>query len=149
MAIIEGVRKRKPFNTVPVRQDMVLGYSSHFSQIFKKTVKNKNVFLKIQKACVLDYYMYFEHPTEVWVKYTANEAEQWSKFSIFKHRCVPSLPSPENIKYNRVLPIKDTKTKDLKTMVEKFVPAEYKGFYESLVVNNDVSSDTDEMIIHK
>ena len=53
---------------------MVLGYNSHFSQIFKKTVKNKNVSRKIQKARVLHYS--FEHPTEVWVKYTANETEQ-------------------------------------------------------------------------
>ena len=29
-------------------------------------------------------------------------------------------------------------------MVDKFVLAEHKGFYESLVVNNYVSSDTDE-----
>lgn len=75
MSIIEGAR-RKPFQSVAATKLMFYKYTRHFSSIFKKTVKNKKQSLNIQKAKVMNYSA--DHPSEVWVKYTSSDSEEWS-----------------------------------------------------------------------
>ena len=83
------------------------------------------------------------HVSEVWVKYGLGEDEDWSKFELLKKR-VTLTSLPTNKKYSTHLPVKETKCKDLKKLVEKYVPPECHPFYEDVVENEAVSSETDE-----
>ena len=94
MAIIQGARRRKPFRPVKGTQSMFLDYTCHFSTIFKKTAQRKKKYLNIQKARVLDYSV--DHASEVWVKYTGSETEEWSKFTLLKKGARASLPPPDD-----------------------------------------------------
>ena len=51
--VTKSSRRRNPFTVVPVTQSMVLGYSSHFSSFFKKTVQANKKPLNIQRAMVI------------------------------------------------------------------------------------------------
>ena len=142
MAIIARARIRKPFKPVDCKQSMFVSYANHFSQFFKKTVKSsKKKPLNIQKARVLDYAT--AHASEVWVKYTAEEAE-WEKFEILKRGASPTLPVIDCQKYDAVVPVKENKAADLKKIVEKYVPEEFRAYYESsLLASSSATSETD------
>jgi hypothetical protein len=47
-------------------------------------------------------------------------------------------------KYTEPLPVKPAKISDVKTLVQKYVPAEFHEFYEILIGNEDVTSETEE-----
>ena len=83
------------------------------------------------------------HASEVWVKYTSSDTEEWSKFQILKKGATASLPSPQLRKYRTPVPIKATKAADVRKIVDKYVPAEYKGFYDD-IQSAGVSSETDD-----
>ena len=115
MSIIEGARQRKPFKAVQATQSMFYSFTRHFSSLFKKTVKNKQRSLNIQSARVMNYSA--DHATEVWVKYTASDTEEWSKFQILKKGATASLPSPRLRKYRTPAPVKATKAADVQKIV--------------------------------
>ena len=71
LQFISGARRCKPFKSVLADQSIFLSFSSHFSALFKKTVKKNKKSLNIQKARVLDYSV--THSNDVWVKYTASK----------------------------------------------------------------------------
>ena len=121
---------------------MFLDYTCHFSTIFKKTVQSKKKYLNIQKARVLDYSI--NHASEVWVKYTGSETEEWSKFTLLKKGARASLPPPDDKKYDGLLPVKVSKASDLQKIVDKYVPEEHKDFYGLIQPAENVSSDTDD-----
>ena len=78
----------------------------------------------------------------MWVKYGA-EDETWSKFELEKRRVpVRSLPTVQ--KYSSPLPVKQSKVNDVRKLVMKYVPPEYRFFYESIKGNDEVSSETEE-----
>ena len=77
------------------------------------------------------------------MKYTLLDEEEWSKFPLLKARKVPSLPSSSDTKYDGAIPVKKKKANDVKKIVEKYVPQEFKSYYDGLV-DGDVSSETDE-----
>lgn len=64
------------------------------------------------------------------MKYDLTDDEEWSKFSVMKSA---SLPSPAEMKYNGVVPVKATKAADVKKIVEKYVPQDFKSYYDSLL----------------
>ena len=59
--------------------------------------------------------------SEVWVTYNMNDDEEGSKFSVEKSRATPFLPSSDKMRYNGILPVKDTKAANMKKIVEKYV----------------------------
>ena len=67
-----------------------------------------------------------DHASEVRVKYTSSDTEEWSKFHILKKGATASLPSPQLRKYRTPVPIKATEAQKI---VEKYVISEHKGFY--------------------
>ena len=85
-----------------------------------------------------------DHASEVWVKYTSSDTEEWSKFQILKKGATASLPSPQLRKYCTPVPLKATKATDVWKIIEKYVPAEHKGFYDVIRSVDNVSSETDE-----
>ena len=140
LAIIKGARQRKPFQPVLVDQSIFLPFSSHFSSIFKKIVKSKKKSLNIQKARILDYSV--NHVSEVWVKYTGSETEEWSKFSLLKKSASPSLPLSNEKKYNGLLPLKASKAADIEKIVDRYVPTQFRAFY-AVTADDSISDDSD------
>ena len=63
-------------------------------------------------------------------------------FPILKKGAKASLPSTAVRKYDGVLPVKESKAADVAKIVEKYIPDEYKDFY-NVYRDADVSSDTD------
>lgn len=55
---------------------------------------------------------------------------------------VRSLPATP--KYTSALPVKQNKVNDLRKLVDKYVPTEYRSFYSAIKGDEDVSSETDE-----
>ena len=114
--VIKQARQRKPFDVVEADQSMFLDFDAHFTPLFKKAVKKSGKSLNVQKARVLEYSA--DHASEVWVKYTLLDEEEWSKFPLLKARKVPSLPSSSDTKYDGAIPVKKKKANDVKKIVE-------------------------------
>ena len=122
-----------------VSQDMVAEYTSHFMPSFKKMVRSGKRLLNLQKARVLEYSD--THASQVWVKY-GGEDEQWVKFDLEIKGATPTIPTEP--KYHKLYPVKLTKAADVKKLVNKYVPEEYRSFYDCIHGNEDISSETDE-----
>lgn len=144
--IIKEARQRKPLETIPATQSMFLDFFGHFSPLFKKVVgSSSKASLNIQKARVLEYSA--AHASEVWVKYTVDEEEEWSKFQLLKSHATASLPAPTYQKYKDKIPIKANKVVDIQKMVNKYVPEECRAFYDTLSSDQQCESaenDTEE-----
>jgi hypothetical protein len=68
MEVIRKARIRKPFEVVACNNTMFLDWSAHFSQFFKRVLKdNTKRPLHIQRARVIEYSN--AHPTEVSIRY--------------------------------------------------------------------------------
>lgn len=137
--VIKSARRRKPFTVTPVSQGIVKDYVTHLAPFFKKSVRSGKQPLGIQKARVLEYAD--THPSQVWVKY-GGEDEQWVKFELEKKGAAPTLPSEP--KYTNPLPVKPTKVADVRKLVNKYVPTQYRSFYDAMYGDDEVSSETDE-----
>ena len=73
------------------------------------------------------------HPNEVWLRYSFDKSETWSKVSLLKGRRKepPNICIPLRCKYPEGHPIKSKKIKDLQKMIP-FIPVEHRHFYEDL-----------------
>ena len=111
----------------------------HLCPFFKKTVRAGKQPFNIQKARILDYSS--SHPTQVWVKYGA-EDEDWTIFELEKKGVTVTLPTQP--KYTYPIHIKPAKVRDVQKLVDKYVPSQYHSFYESLAGDEEASSETDE-----
>ena len=139
MQVIRTARKAKPFTVVQVSQDMVLDFPTHFSQFFKKTVVSGGERMRIRDARMFEYSS--DHPNEVWVKYSLSGNDEWGKFVIEKKRSgPPSLPSEKL--YSGTLSLNPNKVDDLKKVVYKFVPREFRDFYDEIIMANVSSPST-------
>ena len=135
---IKSARKRNPFTVTPVSQDMVVDYGK-LAPFFKKSIRSGKQALSMQKGRVFEYAD--THASEVWVMY-GGENEQWSKFAIGKKGAIPILPTePKN---TSLLPLKPSKVSDVMKLVDKYVPREYKPFYNAMHGSDEASSETNE-----
>jgi hypothetical protein len=138
--IMKSARKRNPFEVHKVVQEEVKDFGAHLMPYFKKSIRSGKKALRIQNSRVFDYS--HSHSSLIWVKYGI-EDEDWSKFDILKKNA-RDLTLPLGRKYTEPLPVKPAKISDVKTLVQKYVPAEFHEFYEILIGNEDVTSETEE-----
>ena len=144
MDIIRSARICKPFKVVECDRTMFLDWQVQFSKYFKKLVKNQEKqALKISHARVLEYSA--THPTEVWVKYSPESPDtEWKKYTILKGDASPDLPNPvSSRKYSAPVPLKENKSRDLAKIADKYVPAEFKSYYQNILSASTLASDTD------
>ena len=87
----------------------------------------------------------YSDPKHVKVKYSMSSLETPRKFVLDKagRSVVPSLPSQPM--YTTRLPIKPAKLKDLQQLSEKYLPVEYKAFYEGLTSSTSASDSDEEL----
>ena len=86
-----------------------------------------------------------KHPNEVWLRYSYDHDEPWSKGNLLKgrKRLPPSqvLFLPE--KYPNGHPVKSKKLDDLQRMIP-FLPAEHTPYYQNLLVSVRTTDSDDE-----
>ena len=64
-----------------------------------------------------------------------------------KRNATPNLPEPANIqKYTAAVPLKDKKIIDLKKIVDKYVPLEYKDYYAPILAPTVDSESSSECV---
>ena len=92
--------------------------------------------MKIHEARVFKYSV--SHKDEVLVKYSLSPADDWHKFIMES----PGPSFPEIPAYSGVLPLNQSKVDDLKKIVYKFVPREFRPFYDAIIEENISSNST-------
>ena len=139
IGILRSVRNKKPYSVVEVSQGMVFDYQNHLSGFFKKSVMHNGQRLRVRDARVFEYSV--DHPSELWVKYSLNENDTWHKFSIMK-KGSSYVSFPIEPAYLSPLPISPEKVHDIKKLVYKYVPHEFRQFYDELIALNTSESDS-------
>ena len=142
--VIRSAKKTKPFNVVPVTREMIHNHQTHFSSFLKKTCTYKKERMSILEGMLFEYS--HSHPKEVWIKYSLMEND-WHKFPLEKKGV-----SKDNITFSSTpayqggVAIDSAKVDDLKKIVYKFVPREFRDFYNAIISDNileSTSSQTD------
>ena len=101
-------------------------FQSHLKPCFKKSVPG----MRVHNVRVFEYSQI--HENEVWVKYSLTHTDEWHKFIIEKKKSPgPSFPTVPA--YSGVLSINPNKIDDLKKIVYKFVPREFRKFYDEII----------------
>lgn len=131
--LIEGARRRNPFDIVRMSMSTVLNYQSHLPQYFKNNFSN----IRVRDLKMIEYSD--KHIDEVWVKYSFSDIESWSKYSIQKPGSIISFPS--QTAYTSPVPIKSSKFADLQKIIKKYVPHQYHSYYDSLTTSDTTEPD--------
>ena len=139
MDIIEKPRHRKPFQNYFTWPINVSGLSKSLYHVQENCCKQKATF-DIQKARVLDYSQ--DHVSEVWVKYSVSDEEEWRKFSILKRVLV--LTPSDQAKYDDYIAVASKKYADINKIVDQYVPEEFNEFYDTVAPAEDASLDTED-----
>ena len=152
--VVREARPMSPFTVIPMDASKFVDFTELSEQYThrKKDADKKPVL--ISKAVWMNFGQgedtsgeLKKHPNEVWLRYSYNTDEPWSKVSLLKGRkrlppsCVVSLPE----KYPNGHAIKSKKLEDLEKMIP-FLPPENRQFYLDLVdsVPHDPSNDSDD-----
>lgn len=136
--IVETARPSRPFVVVKVTPNLIKDYQSHLSGFFKKSVTNRSKErLMLSKVKCLSYND--QHSTEVLAYETAQ--------SLIPQRFIIEKPNaditfPTTPMYNGFVSIKAAKQKDIKTIVDKYVPQHLRAFYyKRLSTVDEVAAD--------
>ena len=133
----------KPYSVCSMDSTKFLNFSELTQQYtFRKKDSDKKSVL-ISKASWMNYGQVNvsgklkKHPNEVWIRYTYNEDEPWSKVSLLKGRkkLPPSKSISLPIKYLEGHPINPKKLENLQSMLP-FLPPDQRGFYLELIANS-------------
>lgn len=132
----------RKFSVISVSQDMILNFSLSFDSVFKKSVTNAS-----KEKFSISKYRLFEYDSSHsrFVRCSLNtNAIVHSDFAIEKS-CISGTSNvvPERL-YANVLPIKKAKMKDVKDLVEKYVPQVDQWYYSQMTVIDDNANQSDE-----
>ena len=152
--VVREACPRSPFNVVPMEATKFLDFKELTQQYThrKKDADKKPVL--ISKALWMNFGQgentsgeVEKHPNEVWLRYSYDTDEPWSKVSILKGRSKesPSCSVPLPIKYPSGHAVNPKKLDDLQRMLP-FLPSENRQFYLDLIasVPRGTSGDLDD-----
>ena len=152
--VVREARPLSPFTVVPMESSKFLDFAELSKQYThrKKDADKKPVL--ISKAVWMNFGQgedisgeLKKHPNEVWLRYSYNTDEPWSKVSLLKGRkkLPPSRVVPLPEKYPNGHAVKSKKLEDLERMIP-FLPPESRQFYNDLLtsVPRDTSNDSDD-----
>ena len=138
--IVREARPKHPFDVIPMTSPDFLDFSQVTKQFtHRKKDTNKKPVL-ISKAMWMNFGQgsdttgrVVKHPNEVWIRYSYDTDEPWSKLSLLKGRkkLPPSLPVTLPEKYPNGHSIKSKKLEDLQKMIP-FLPQESRQYYFDL-----------------
>lgn len=142
--VIRSAKKTKPFNVVPVTREMIHDHQTHFLSFLKKMCTYKKERMSIREGMLFEYS--HSHPKEVWIKYSLMEND-WHKFPLEKKGISKdNITFSSTLAYQGGVAIDSAKVDDLKKIVYKFVPREFRDFYNAIISDNileSTSSQTD------
>ena len=128
--LVEETRVRSPFKVASMEQEHfkdIKKFSQHFINR-KKTKSGENIeFRKVSWIRVSS-----SNPTDIFLKYTLNDSEEWKIMSIARRGAQPKPPITLEQKYTGPVEIDEKKLNDLKRLTT-YIPRPYHGFYESLM----------------
>lgn len=126
--IVKASRPSNPFVVVKVNQNIFKDFKGHLGPMFKKSFvsrsKNKLMLSKIKS---IEYSK--THPNEVRCFQTSTPGGIGDDFVIEKANVTLSLPIQPM--YNNIIAVKPAKKRDIVNIVSKYVPVEFKAFYDS------------------
>ena len=93
--------------------------------------------MKIREGMVFEYSS--DHKEEVWIRYSLSPEAEWHKFPLEKKK-VGEISFPTEPVYTEPLQIGSPKVDDLKKIVYKFVPREFRNFYDTIISENTTES---------
>lgn len=72
-------QEAKPFTVIPVSQDLILIFPATFFSVLQKNVVKR---MQVRDVRVFEYS--YDHPNEVWLKYSLDSSDAWEKYAIEK-----------------------------------------------------------------
>lgn len=121
----------KKFFVINVTQDIILNYSDHFKQKFKAQTK---LTLMLYRCMIYSL-------EGLLVSTAANTNLTGNHITLEKPSATLDLPDPTQKLYNKILPIKPDKLRDVQDLVSKYVPPDCLHFYSSLVTSENADED--------
>lgn len=140
----------KKFKVVPVEQDMILNFSDHFKQLFKSAPKGP----KREKFAISTYRLMRYTKNHQYIECSVSSGFVISTKFFMNPNGNIAFPMPNNKAHSRPLEINPKKIKDLRDLVQKYVPLNDQGYYNRLFDNitdrgedphsGDINEDCDE-----
>lgn len=147
----------KKFVVVQAKQSMFLDFTTHFKGKFKtlqtlyakpQNVNEKNTPKKPTKGSkfTISKYRYVEYNKDIMLCSSSAAVVPSVKeaFLLEKPNITFSLPEYGNVLHHGPLKIKKKKFKDVKELVEKYVPPDCLWFYNELIQEDDAKSNTSD-----
>jgi hypothetical protein len=172
MDIAKGASKANPHRVVELTQDMIYDWAEFLKQIYvngtRKGAGGNNV--KLQGSCWRNYGVGEDpetgelvwHPGEVWLRYTFDEKEPWTKLDLRRQAKKAHLYKTPTTKSSALtipaitpitsfplyteglLPLPAAKVKDLQSLCKHLLPAD-QGYYLALEGDGGEVSDEDNV----
>ena len=152
--VVREARPTSPFIVVPMEASKFFDFTELSEQYTHRKKDSAKKPVLISKAVWMNFGQgedisgeLKKHPNEVWLRYSYNTDEPWSKVSLLKGR--KKLPPSRVValpeKYPNGHPIKSKKLEDLEKMIP-FLPPESRQFYLDLLasVPYDTSNDSED-----
>lgn len=140
----------KKFKVVPLEQDMILNFSDHFKQLFKSAPKGP----KREKFAISTYRLMRYTKNHQYIECSVSSGFVISTKFFMNPNGNIAFPMPNNKAHSRPLEINPKKIKDLRDLVQKYVPLNDQGYYNRLFDNitdrgedphsGDINEDCDE-----
>lgn len=116
----------KKFRVINVPQKMILNYTEHFKEIYKKTITGTN---KV-KFAISTYRLFKYNSNTSFIQCSvSSNMPVFSSFLIKKE--VQQISLPMLTAYNNPIPLNPKKIIDSKSLVLKYVPMAYQGYYKT------------------
>lgn len=115
----------RKFIVINVTQELILNFSDHMSSMFKT---QKQLQLMIYRIMI-----YSHDGLRVSISPNASDGQL---ILLEKPRTLLTIPGPTFRLYNKILPLKSAKYKDVQELVSKYVPPDCLSFYSKLTTTN-------------
>ena len=85
-----------------------------------------------------------DHKNQDWIKYSLSAQEEWHKFTTEKRKSRGPLTFPTEPSYSELLPLSPARVDDIKKVVYKYVPREFRQFYDDIIAASLPDSDSSQ-----
>ena len=147
--VVHEARPKKPFNVISMDSPKFLNFTEITKQFTHRKKDSNGKPVLISKALWMNFGQGQDicgsvknHPNEVWLRYSYDPDEPWSKVSLLKGRkkSPPSTKISVPEKYPKGHSIKQKKLDDLQKMIP-FLPQESRQFYFDLLAKASNTSE--------
>ena len=143
MNLIKDARVKNKFQVTEMARDEFVDITPLASALTKCTVTTEKV--KVDYQTVHQFRISQDRPQHLEVKLSHDDCEEWKQISLKKRGGRAKLQEVQlSPRYGGSRPIPKAKVDDVKSLLE-YVPPIYHQFYNDIVVDNNRSSNTDDI----